>query len=58
MKGQPKKDFLPSQNGIAKKVSDDIELLNTDALVKEVCMMNSANSVNFSAIYMHYICQC
>ncbi|XP_022744921.1 protein EMSY-LIKE 1-like isoform X3 [Durio zibethinus] len=36
MKGQSRKEFLPSQNGNAKKVSDDIELLNTDTLVKEV----------------------
>lgn len=43
IKAQPKKDFLPSQNGIAKKVIDDIELLNTDALVKEVENVFSAN---------------
>lgn len=36
VKGLPTKDSLPPQNGITKKVSDDIELLNTDALVKEV----------------------
>ncbi|KAB1226691.1 hypothetical protein CJ030_MR1G008460 [Morella rubra] len=36
IKGQSKKEFLPSQNGIGKKVSDDLELLNTDTLVKEV----------------------
>ncbi|XVE75705.1 hypothetical protein DITRI_Ditri12bG0114400 [Diplodiscus trichospermus] len=36
MKGQSRKEFLPSQNGIAKKVSDDIELLNTETLVEEV----------------------
>ncbi|XWS66432.1 hypothetical protein CRYUN_Cryun05aG0198800 [Craigia yunnanensis] len=36
MKGQSRKEILPSQNGIAKKVSDDIELLNTETLVKEV----------------------
>ncbi|XVF75889.1 hypothetical protein PTKIN_Ptkin13bG0223000 [Pterospermum kingtungense] len=36
MKGQSRKEFLPSQNGIAKKLSDDIELLNTETLVKEV----------------------
>ncbi|XP_060958568.1 protein EMSY-LIKE 1 isoform X2 [Cannabis sativa] len=42
-KVQPKKDFPPTQNGIAKKVSDDIELLNTDALVKEVETVFSAN---------------
>ncbi|XP_062112231.1 protein EMSY-LIKE 1-like isoform X1 [Humulus lupulus] len=43
IKVQPKKDFLPAPNGIAKKVSDDIELLNTDALVKEVETVFSAN---------------
>lgn len=35
-KGQMRKDFLPSQNGIGKKGPDDIQLLNTDALIKEV----------------------
>ncbi|XWS56196.1 hypothetical protein CRYUN_Cryun09bG0065600 [Craigia yunnanensis] len=35
MKGHSRKEFLSSQNGIAKKVSDDIELLNTETLVKE-----------------------
>ncbi|KAK7267352.1 hypothetical protein RIF29_20021 [Crotalaria pallida] len=29
-------DFLPPQNGIGRRVLDDIELLNTDSLVKEV----------------------
>lgn len=38
IKGQSKKELLPSQNGIGRKVSDDLELLNTDTLVKEVCM--------------------
>lgn len=38
MRVQSRKEFLPSQNGIGKKVYDDIELLNTDTLVKEVCM--------------------
>ncbi|XVF07344.1 hypothetical protein REPUB_Repub06bG0130500 [Reevesia pubescens] len=36
MKDQSRKEFPPSQNGIVKKVSDDIELLNTQTLVKEV----------------------
>ncbi|KAK9154617.1 hypothetical protein Sjap_002097 [Stephania japonica] len=35
-KGQTKKDLLPSQNGIGKKTSDDIEILHTDTLIKEV----------------------
>lgn len=35
-KGQMRKDFPPSQNGIGKKGPDDIRLLNTDALIKEV----------------------
>ncbi|XP_022766788.1 protein EMSY-LIKE 1-like isoform X2 [Durio zibethinus] len=36
VKGQSRKEFLPSQNGIAKKLLDDIELLNTETLLKEV----------------------
>ncbi|KAF9597224.1 hypothetical protein IFM89_016365 [Coptis chinensis] len=35
-KGQFKKDFPLSENGIGKKVSDDIEILHTDTLIKEV----------------------
>ncbi|MCD7449117.1 hypothetical protein HAX54_049479 [Datura stramonium] len=35
-KAQSRKDFLPSQNGIGKKGSDDIQLLHTDTLIKEV----------------------
>lgn len=35
-KGQSKKDFLPSQNGIGKKAPDDIQILHTDTLIKEV----------------------
>ncbi|KAJ4842420.1 hypothetical protein Tsubulata_017631 [Turnera subulata] len=33
---QSKREFLSTQNGITKKVSGDIELLNTESLVKEV----------------------
>ncbi|KAF8403895.1 hypothetical protein HHK36_012001 [Tetracentron sinense] len=36
IKGQSKKDLLPSQNGIGKKASVDIEILHTDMLIKEV----------------------
>lgn len=44
VKNQPRKDVPPSQNGAASlKVSDDIELLNTDALVKEVETVFSVN---------------
>lgn len=35
-KGQTRKDFPPSQNGIGKKGPDDIQLLQTDSLIKEV----------------------
>lgn len=37
-KGQSRKDFPPSQNGIGKKSLDDIQLLHTDSLIKEVCI--------------------
>lgn len=36
MKGQSKKDFPLSQNGIGKKALGDIEILHTDTLIKEV----------------------
>ncbi|KAJ1409884.1 ENT domain [Sesbania bispinosa] len=35
-KFQARKEFLPPQNGIGKRILDDIELLNTDSLVMEV----------------------
>ncbi|KAK1259615.1 hypothetical protein QJS04_geneDACA010391 [Acorus gramineus] len=35
-KNQSKKEFTPSQNGIGKKSSGDIEILHTDTLIKEV----------------------
>ncbi|XP_022158332.1 protein EMSY-LIKE 1 isoform X2 [Momordica charantia] len=35
-KSQSRKELSPSQNGVGKKVLDDIELLDTEALVKEV----------------------
>lgn len=42
-KGQSKKDFPPTQNGIGKK-APDIRILHTDALVKEVERVFSANN--------------
>ncbi|RDY01412.1 Protein EMSY-LIKE 3, partial [Mucuna pruriens] len=35
-KVQPKKDFTSSKNGSRKKPTDDIEILHTDTLIKEV----------------------
>ncbi|KAL0308863.1 UNVERIFIED_CONTAM: protein EMSY-LIKE 3 [Sesamum radiatum] len=35
-KSQSRKDFPPSQNGIGKKGPNDIQLLHTDTLIKEV----------------------
>ncbi|KAL6981621.1 Protein EMSY-LIKE 3, variant 3 [Sarracenia purpurea var. burkii] len=35
-KSQSRKDFPPSQNGIGKKGSDEIQILHTDTLIKEV----------------------
>lgn len=37
-KSQSRKEVSPSQNGVGKKVLDDIELLNTEALVQEVSL--------------------
>lgn len=35
-KGQSKKEFSLSQNGIGKKAMGDIEIVHTDTLIKEV----------------------
>ena len=40
-KGQSRKDFLPAQNGIGKKAPDDIQILHTDTLIKEVTKNSS-----------------
>ncbi|KAG5250063.1 protein EMSY [Salix suchowensis] len=36
IKGQSKKDFSLTKNGVAKKAMGDIEILHTDTLIKEV----------------------
>ncbi|KAL9349166.1 hypothetical protein Peur_056421 [Populus x canadensis] len=36
IKGQSKKDFSLTKNGVAKKTMGDIEILHTDTLIKEV----------------------
>ncbi|KAL2323826.1 hypothetical protein Fmac_022884 [Flemingia macrophylla] len=41
-KVQPKKDFTSSQNGSRKKPTDEIEILHTDTLIKEVEKVFSA----------------
>ncbi|KAL6273097.1 hypothetical protein ACE6H2_023789 [Prunus campanulata] len=43
IKPQSKKEIHPSQNGVGKKMPDDLELLNTDTLVKEVERVFNAN---------------
>lgn len=51
-KGQPKKDFAPSQNGIGKKGLDEIQILHTDTLIKEVsCKATCFTSV----LYVLYL---
>jgi len=35
-KVQPKKDSISSQNGSKKKPTDDIQILHTDKVIKEV----------------------
>lgn len=42
---QPRKELIAPQNGIGNRVSDEIELLNTDALVKEVDMICLRNLI-------------
>lgn len=50
-KGHSRKDFLPSQNGIGKKAPEDIKILQTDNLIKEVSEIGkyifSCKVVNF-----------
>lgn len=43
VKNQSKKEFPPSQNGIGKKSSGDIEIFHTDTLIKEVERVFNAN---------------
>ncbi|CAA0820716.1 Protein EMSY-LIKE 3 [Striga hermonthica] len=41
-KSQPRKDFPPSQNGIGTKGPDEIQLLHTDTLIREIERVFSA----------------
>lgn len=50
-KGQSKKDFLPPQNGtIGKKAMEEIHILHTDTLIKEVCAICSPEVSNQGCI--------
>ncbi|KAE8125361.1 hypothetical protein FH972_020180 [Carpinus fangiana] len=49
-KSHSKKELLPTQNGIGRKASDDLELLNTDSLVKEVERVFSASHPDASEL--------
>lgn len=44
-KYQARKELIPPQNGIGRRVLDDIELLNTDTLVKEVDVTYLSNLI-------------
>lgn len=46
-KGHIRKDFPPSQNGIGKKAPDDIQLLHTDALIKEVISSTLITTIKY-----------
>ncbi|KAI7726206.1 hypothetical protein M8C21_008550 [Ambrosia artemisiifolia] len=45
-KGQPKKEALPKENGIAKKPLNSIEILHTDTLVKELDKVFSSSNAD------------
>jgi hypothetical protein len=39
-KNMSRKDFPPPQNGVGKRSSDDIDILHTESLIKEVeCLL-------------------
>ncbi|XP_028553249.1 protein EMSY-LIKE 3 isoform X2 [Dendrobium catenatum] len=46
LKNQPRKDFPPTQNGVKKKNLDEIEILNTETLIKEVEMIFDATHLD------------
>ncbi|CAL5065210.1 unnamed protein product [Urochloa decumbens] len=43
-KNMSKKDFPPPQNGVGKRTSDDIDILHTESLIKEVEKVFSVNN--------------
>nr|CAB3452994.1 unnamed protein product [Digitaria exilis] len=43
-KNMSKKDFPPPQNGVGKRSSDDIDILHTESLIKEVEKVFSVNN--------------
>ncbi|RZS16361.1 hypothetical protein BHM03_00048340 [Ensete ventricosum] len=60
MKNQAKKQFPPAQNGIGKKRAGDIEILHTETVIKEVCILRIHGTLptvlSFDRIFMEH-CQ-
>jgi len=65
-KNMSKKDF-PPQNGVGKRSSDDIDILNTESLIKEVGLselrifmitMNCRSCALHFTFLLLYICSC
>jgi hypothetical protein len=60
-KNMSRKDFPPPQNGVGKRSSDDIDILHTESLIKEVeCLLLqwTADLVHFISLLFCYICSC
>lgn len=55
-RSQPEKDLLPLQNTNGKKNMDDIEMILTETVVKEVWLSQGFN-VQISQ-YLSYLCGC
>lgn len=53
IKGESRRDFLPTQNAFTKKISDDIELFNTETLVQEVCMI-ARHLFHLACQFLHF----
>ena len=52
LKGQSKNELHPSQYGIGRKALNDLELLHTDTLVKEVSWNTFTSSSNYSILLL------
>lgn len=54
-KGQSRKDFVPSQNGIGKKAPDDIQIRHTASLIKEASENSLIYIRNYHSVDFWYI---
>ncbi|PKA51072.1 hypothetical protein AXF42_Ash010512 [Apostasia shenzhenica] len=54
LKHQSKKEFTLSQNGIAKRGADSIEILHTETLIKEVFVRLCLNQIYGAAIFFFF----